>query len=383
MDKRGHLIVLQQSPFCNIDCKYCYLPNRQLAATMTPAVVELAFRKTLSSKVLNGPLRYLWHAGEPLAAGLKFFENAFDIFNRVSEGVDRDVGHSIQTNATLITPQWIKFFVHHKINIGISLDGPEFLHDANRITRGGHGTHGKVMQSVRLLQDNGVPFNVIAVLTTQSLDYAEEIHHFFVSNGIRSVAFNIDELEGTHTTSTYLQENSEVRFRNFITRFLQLLTDNPGSLQVREFAAIVPLLTTNLKSSGVQNEGNSMNSPLRIITINYLGRFSTFCPELNGQKNDLYGDYIMGDLATDKIEDIFANNVFRRVNTAIQAGKSACKSECTFWEFCLGGAPSNKISENGSFESTETVYCRTHIKTLVDATMEFVHSRYLSTEQRA
>jgi uncharacterized protein len=42
----------------------------------------------------------------------------------------------------------------------------------------------------------------------------------------------------------------------------------------------------------------------------------------------------------------------------IEAGVALCRERCEYFSVCGGGEPVNKLSENGSFVSTETTYCR-------------------------
>ena len=41
----------------------------------------------------------------------------------------------------------------------------------------------------------------------------------------------------------------------------------------------------------------------------------------------------------------------------INAGVETCRKECDYFSICGGGAPVNKLSENGTFASTQTSFC--------------------------
>jgi uncharacterized protein len=41
----------------------------------------------------------------------------------------------------------------------------------------------------------------------------------------------------------------------------------------------------------------------------------------------------------------------------IDAGVAKCRASCEYFSICGGGAPMNKLTENGSFDSTKTVFC--------------------------
>jgi hypothetical protein len=42
----------------------------------------------------------------------------------------------------------------------------------------------------------------------------------------------------------------------------------------------------------------------------------------------------------------------------ISAGVELCRQQCEYFSVCGGGAPVNKLTENGSFATTRTQFCR-------------------------
>src|SRR5690349_7213410 len=60
------LLVMQATPFCNLDCQYCYLPSRNLAKQMSAETVDAVFTDLLTAPFLGRKLTVVWHAGEPL-----------------------------------------------------------------------------------------------------------------------------------------------------------------------------------------------------------------------------------------------------------------------------------------------------------------------------
>src|SRR5690242_19326589 len=129
---RCSLLVLQPTPFCNLRCTYCYLPHRDDTRRMSTAVVN-----AVAEMLRNEPqcfadeVRVLWHGGEPLAAGIPFFEDACDV---LASAAPQRLRHALQTNATLVSPAWMALWRKHDAEIGVSLDGPAFLHDRVRVT---------------------------------------------------------------------------------------------------------------------------------------------------------------------------------------------------------------------------------------------------------
>lgn len=184
------LLVVQPTPFCNIDCRYCYLPGRTSKAVVAEATLRNLFTQVFASGWAAEGLSVVWHAGEPMVLPIEFYRNAFALIDGLKPP-DLPLSHSFQTNGTLIDEAWCRFFLEAGINVGVSIDGPRHLHDRNRVTRSGRGTFDKVIAGVRLLRRHGVPFHVISVLSAESLAAPQEMFDFYVGEGIEHVCFNV------------------------------------------------------------------------------------------------------------------------------------------------------------------------------------------------
>jgi uncharacterized protein len=53
-----------------------------------------------------------------------------------------------------------------------------------------------------------------------------------------------------------------------------------------------------------------------------------------------------------------------------------CRQTCEYFDICLGGCPANKIFENGTFDSTETLFCRLAKKAVIDVVLERVERSF-------
>jgi uncharacterized protein len=99
------MVVLQPTPFCNINCSYCYLPQRSDKTIMADATVRAAFERVFASGWASDDLSVIWHAGEPLVVSPGFYERAFQAIEALRPASVR-VRHSLQTNAMLISREW-------------------------------------------------------------------------------------------------------------------------------------------------------------------------------------------------------------------------------------------------------------------------------------
>jgi len=368
------LVVLQPTSFCNLNCDYCYLPDRQLKNTLSLDLIDPIFQAILTSRFLGEYVTICWHAGEPLAIPISFYDSALAIIKQAEAKYKTkpcEVRHSLQTNGTLINQSWCDCFKRHDIAVGVSLDGPAFIHDAHRQTRQGMGTHANTMRGISFLQKNDLYFNIIAVITQESLDYPEEIFNFFIDNGIDDVGFNMEEIEGVNQKSSLDNQNNIERFRAFIQRFWALTVASQGKLKVREFESICSLIYT-----GQRLQQTDMNAPFVIVSIDHQGNFSTFDPELLSVESDLYGRFLLGNVLTDTFESVCYTEKFKKIYQDMTAGIKLCRDSCQYFGLCGGGAGSNKYWENGTFNSAVTMACTYRNQIITDVVLGQLESSF-------
>jgi uncharacterized protein len=348
------LLVIQPTPFCNIDCRYCYLPNRSSKAVVAEQTLANLFSQVFASGWVRDCLSVVWHAGEPMVLPIGFYRDAFRMIGQL-QPADLTVMHSFQTNGTLIDEAWCAFFSEERINVGVSVDGPKHLHDRNRLTRSGRGTFDKTIAGIRLLRRHDVPFHVISVLSTASMAAAREMFDFYVEEGIEEVCFNVEESEGDHVSRSFAEIGVEAAYYRFLSEFWRLSTAAPGRLTfIRE---IEHALQQVIRPKDAPF-GNQLVEPFAVISMDWAGNISTFSPELLGLKNPDYGDFLLGNINRDGLIDLPQRPNFARMLRDIGAGVEMCRERCEYFSVCGGGEPVNKLAENGTFVSTETAYCR-------------------------
>ncbi|MBV8739113.1 MAG: GRRM system radical SAM/SPASM domain protein [Alphaproteobacteria bacterium] len=348
------LLVVQPTPFCNIDCRYCYLPNRTSKAVVARETLQNLFSQVFASEWLGGGLSVVWHAGEPMVLPIGFYRDAFALVEALRPP-ELQVVHSFQTNGTLIDDNWCRFFAEAQINLGVSIDGPQHFHDRNRVTRSGRGTFERTIAGIRLLRRHGVPFHVISVLTPQSMAAAREMFDFYIAEGIEQVCFNVEESEGDHISESFREADAEALYYRFLGKFWQLWTAAPGKIRfVREIETALQQVIRPKEAPFY----NQLIEPFAIISMDWAGNIATFSPELLGLKNPVYEDFILGNINRDALVDLADSPVLVRMLADIKVGVTMCREQCEYFSVCGGGEPVNKLAENGTFASTETSYCR-------------------------
>lgn len=167
---------------CNLRCDYCYYLEKkglypdEKRFVMTDELLEEFIRQYLESQTMPEVL-FTWHGGETLMRNMDFYKKALQLQQKYGRG--RQIDNVLQTNGTLLTDDWCRFFKENNFLIGISIDGPQEFHDAYRKTADGRPSFYKVMKGVELLKKHGVAYNGMAVVNDYNVDYPYEFYDFF------------------------------------------------------------------------------------------------------------------------------------------------------------------------------------------------------------
>lgn len=361
--KKEVLFILQALDLCNLNCKYCYLPGRQDKEMMSDDILSLTIQKMFEWKnTQKGPIYINWNAGEPLTAPVSFYEKAASLIEKYNKN-EVPVDQSIQTNGVLLNDKWCRTLNQLKITTTISVDGPEFIHDRFRVNWKGRGSHKLVQKGIHTLKKYQDHLSGICVLTDYSLDYPDEIFFYFLDNGFSRVGFNIEEQEIHNSKTSFMENNKTItetvsRYYKFLSRIFHLANQYEDKIRVREFA------TTKSKLSYLytDSEGQTLNTqsaPLEIIVVAKNGNLYTFSPELTGGTKKNPDEFVLGNISEiDSFSDILKHPKFLKMHKEIQDGIQLCANTCEYFSVCGGGVPVNKFSENGTFASSETNYCK-------------------------
>lgn len=208
-----YIIAKPAGALCNLHCRYCYyLEKSQLykenkKQIMTDELLDKFIREYIESQTTPNVL-FTWHGGEPLLRSLFFYEKIIKLQKKYRKG--RNIDNCIQTNGTLLTKDWCKFFHEHKWLVGVSIDGPEEFHDTYRKDKSQKGTFKQVMQGIELLNKYHVEWNAMAAINNINVKDPLRFYHFFKEIGCRYIQFTpVVERLNRHEGGRYLAAPDE------------------------------------------------------------------------------------------------------------------------------------------------------------------------------
>src|ERR1700748_3188508 len=177
-----HLLAKPSGSTCNIDCTYCFFlskdalyPNEK--HRMSEKTLE-AYIKQLLEAHRTPTVTVAWQGGEPTLMKVEFFRRSIELVEKYRRP-NQIVQHTFQTNGILLDDEWCTFFKEHNFLVGLSVDGPREIHDANRVDRGGQGTFDRVMKGWRQLRKHRVDFNILCTVNAANENHGRTVYRFF------------------------------------------------------------------------------------------------------------------------------------------------------------------------------------------------------------
>ena len=179
---------------CNIDCKYCfYLHKEKLLHQPKQPQMDYDLLEKYIVDYINSQdhqnIVFSWQGGEPTLLGIDYFRKII-FFQEKHKPTGKNIYNDLQTNGVLINDEWCKFLAENNFLVGLSIDGPEKIHDYYRISKSGKPTFKKVMQAISKLNKFNIKFNALVTVNNFNVKYPLDIYRFLVNDlGITYIQF--------------------------------------------------------------------------------------------------------------------------------------------------------------------------------------------------
>ncbi len=348
------LLFAQPTALCNLNCSYCYLPDRVDARVMSCEVAD-AMADGVRTWAGEHPVRVLWHGGEPLTVGASTFTK---LLSRFPERGVHPIRHAVQTNATLIDDAWCDVFERWAVDVSVSIDGPGEA-NGNRTDRRGRRTTERTLRGIDVLRRRGIAFDAIAVVSEPSAERAREMYAWFAELGTRTLGVNLVERKGVYRGRVTWDEREVVEF------WAALLTCRrfDGRMRIRDLDHALRYVRDELDGRADER----VIAPRELAPmVMWNGALVPTGPELAGFTSPRHGALSIGDITESGLVELMERVVDVPWVAEAMDGFANCRSTCDHFAFCLGGNAANKFFETGRFDTTETTHCRTSKKLLME-----------------
>ncbi|MBP2656393.1 MAG: chuR [Firmicutes bacterium] len=286
-----------------------------------------------------------WQGGEPTIMGLDFFRKAVHYAEQCKKPGQKLL-YTLQTNGTLLDNDWCKFFKAHNFLIGISIDGPQDLHNAYRVDKNGSGTFQKVIQGWELLTKHTVDVNILCSVHAVNEQRGLEVYRFFR-----------DTLNATFIQFIPIVETPETQVStlNYSVNMLQF-----GKFLIEIFAEWFG-----------RDNGKIFVQAFDVALGNWIGQYTlcTHAPtcgrslvlEHNG---DMYScdhfvdkEHLLGNIMTTPMIDLVASEQQLEFGTSKLAMLPQYCKQCDVFSLCYGGCPKDRIIKTPDGEPSLNYLC--------------------------
>ena len=389
-----NIMIKPAGSLCNLDCAYCYYLDKSeiyggREPRMSYAMLETVVREYIAANEVP-EVTFNWHGGEPLVLGLDFYKKALEFEEKYADG--KLVHNTIQTNGTLITPEWAEFFSRNRFLVGISLDGPKDVHDKYRKDKGGAPTFDKVMQGLRHLRRAGAQFNTMSTVSKAGEGRGLEVYQFLKSTGSRYMQFMpvvehvVYPLNGAGKPDRKRRPHivdpqtpgAEIAFWSVDTRafgrymcdiFDYWVRNDVGQYFVNQFDATLARWCGVMPGTCVFGETCGGNS-----VIEHNG-------DLYPCDHFVYPQYLLGNITTDSIKDMMSSD--KQVKFGIDK-RNSLPNQCRRceWLFACGGeCPKHRFVKSESGQTGLNALCEgyrifySHAKPYMDRMRELLEQK--------
>ena len=226
---------------CNLDCDYCYYLKKEKlypkgeSFRMPDDILEEYIVQHIDASP-DPVINFSWHGGEPTVLGQDYFRKIVALQRRHTPP-HRSITNGMQTNGTLIDEEWCRFLAEEGFAVGLSLDGPQEIHDRYRLTKDRKPTHKLAMRGYQLLRRHGIPCDILCVVNAHNVQYPTQVYRFFKQIKAPYVSFlplvePQPEAEGNVSHRTVPAE----AFGDFLsTIYDEWLSQDIGQIQVQIF----------------------------------------------------------------------------------------------------------------------------------------------------
>jgi uncharacterized protein len=338
-----HVIIKPSGATCNLNCQYCfYLPKKQLYPKsnyrMSEQVLEAFTQQYIEAH--SGPqIIFGWQGGEPALMGLDFFQKALKLQQKY-QPPNISITNTFQTNTTLLTAEWAKFFHEHNFLVGVSLDGPTELHNVYRIDSKKKGTHEKVMQAVELLKRFQVEYNILTCVHQGNVHEPLKVYRFLTNRlKVQHIQF-IPIVVRDHPLA--YQKGNQIRPLSVDSesfgRFLIEIFDDWYSHDIGK--VFIQTFESTLASVMGQPGGLCAYSPYCSASLALEHNGDLYCCD-----HFVEPDYLLGNiLETPLIELVNSQKYKQFVLNKIESLPKYCRN-CPVLGLCYGACPKDRVKK--------------------------------------
>jgi uncharacterized protein len=274
-------------------------------------------------------ITFAFQGGEPTLIGLDYFKKFVKTVNQHIS--TQTIHYAIQTNGTLLNDEFCAFLHQNNFLVGLSLDGPKDMHDLNRIDAKKGGSFKSVDQAARLMTKYKVDFNILTVVTKNTVRHVQKIYRYFKSQGYQYLQF-IPCISDFNDSKLQAFNITPEEYGNFLVQLFDLWYQditNGEHVSIRLFDNYVQMLL------GMPPESCDMNG------------FCSVNPVIEADGSvypcDFYvlDQWKLGNINTDSLESMITGALAHNFVSSGSKHAEECDA-CPYYQLCRSGCRRHK-----------------------------------------
>lgn len=328
---------------CNLDCHYCYYSEKSAYYPGSRMRMDDETLERVTAAYLQahpGPdVIFGWQGGEPLLMGLEFFEKAVSMQKKHARPGQR-VENAIQTNATQVDDAWAEFFAANRFLVGVSIDGPEELHDHYRRERGGGPSYARVIAGLEFLQQHNVDVNALVTVNRVNVDHPTKVYRHLVNLGLEHLQLiPIVERQSPSSRKVAGYSVRPTRYGSFLCEILdEWAAHDIGRIFVQLFESTLGVWIGRPPSTCVFSAQCG-----RALVVEHNG-------DLYACDHFVYPEHLRGQVTLDGLADLVDSPEQRAFGMVKADLADECRA-CRVLRFCGGDCPKHRTNQGSGGHS--------------------------------
>ncbi len=363
--KRLNIMTKPIGSKCNIDCDYCYYLSKDNLldhkGDCSPQMKNDDLEHYIKSYIeeQNFPdIIFHWQGGEPTLLGVNYFRDVVSLQKKYCpKGVT--IHNNIQTNGTLLNDEWGRFLAKNKFMVGLSIDGPELIHNTYRTNKAGRGTWRQTMKGLEFLHKHNVEFATLTCVNNISGNAPLEVYRFLrdVVKSPQMQFIPIVEPKSFRDTAPQKWKDSEVIYQGMP----ETDPSHPDSI-MESWCVSAPQwgnFLCTVFNEWIKNDYGKINIPYIEASLEaWMGRVNPLCTlapmcgkglavEANGDvyscDHYVYPEYKLGNMHEETLTKLQFSNKQEMFGKAKEGTLPKQCRECEYQFACYGECPKNRL----------------------------------------
>lgn len=340
-----HIVVTTRR--CNLNCTYCHMLPQPVWADASHHDLQLDVADDIVRFILSTPnprCMIEFQGGEPFL-NFPAIQRVVETARRLNDDAGKVLDFTVVSNLMVVSDAQLAYCADNGINISYSLNGPEEIHDQDRVSRNGHGSYARVVSRIDQIRDRFpglLSSSPLCVVTGRNAHQLLPTVDYFRRSGFDGVAIvRLRPLGNARTAD--LGFDMEQFLQHYLAALDHIVTvnDRDGSRFAERMLRVVLAKLLNESDVGFVDWRNPCGDVSCTLTYDHDGEILP-----SDEARSLRQEFSLGNVRTTSYDQLVSDErTFRTMNLSLRDRDAVCR-ECAYNPYC-GVAPILDFARTG------------------------------------